>query len=70
LEISKALHGEVKQRGDCVSLKELAISGKDLILLGMEPGKEIGEKLTELLERVLEQPELNKREILLGLIRE
>ena len=46
-------------------LKSLAVTGKDLIAAGMEPGKEIGEKLNELLALVIDQPELNTKEELL-----
>ena len=48
-----------------MSLKNLAISGKDLIEAGMDPGKEIGIKLKEMLELVIENPELNTREELI-----
>lgn len=51
----------------CVSLKTLAVSGKDLITeAGMKPGKELGEVLKELLELVIEDPAMNEREILLA----
>ena len=48
-----------------VSLKDLAVNGKDLIELGHEEGKGIGKALKKLLEIVIDKPELNKREILL-----
>ena len=51
--------------GECTSLKELAISGKDLIKLGMRPGREMGEILMELLADVLTDPGKNDRERLL-----
>ena len=57
---------EIVAAGQCVSLKELAVSGKDLIEVGMEPGKEIGETLRKMLELVIERPELNTKEELLG----
>lgn len=56
---------EILKKEQCVSLKELAVTGKDLIKAGMQPGKEIGETLQQLLEHVLENPEDNKKEILL-----
>lgn len=56
---------EILKKEQCVSLKELAVTGKDLIEAGMQPGKEIGETLQQLLEHVLENPEDNKKEILL-----
>lgn len=55
----------IKDRGDCVDYKGLAIKGKDLIEKGMTPGKEIGKALQHCLELVLEKPECNTREILL-----
>ena len=47
-------------------MKELAVTGKDLIEAGMKPGKEIGDKLSELLALVIEEPELNTKEELLS----
>lgn len=49
----------------CVSLKQLAISGADLIAAGKKPGVELGETLEYLLGQVLEHPEWNEKEILL-----
>ena len=51
-------------------LKDLKISGKDLIEDGMKPGKEMGEILAKLLELVLEEPQRNEREWLIGKSRE
>lgn len=62
---ARRLHKEVVQREDCVSLKQLAVNGKDLIGLGVTPGKEIGAVLEALLEKVLDNPSLNEREKLL-----
>lgn len=61
----EARYREIVEAGQCVSLKELAISGKDLIEAGMEPGKEIGETLKKMLSLVIEHPELNTKEELL-----
>jgi len=58
---------EVLQEKPPVSLKDLAVSGKDLFELGYEEGKEIGEILKKLLRIVIENPELNKKKILLEL---
>ena len=49
----RRLWEEIERDGDCVSLKELAVGGGDLLAAGME-GKEIGETLRRLLELVLE----------------
>ena len=59
---------EILEKEQCVCLKDLAVTGKDLIAAGMKPGKEIGETLERLLEEVLENPEMNKKEILLSKI--
>ena len=56
-------------RKEAVTLKDLAITGSDLIALGMKPGREIGELLHELLELVLENPELNIPEELQSIAR-
>ncbi len=64
------LYREVLVRRDAVTLKDLAISGNDLIAGGMPPGRQIGETLSALLERVLDDPSLNTREILLKLYKE
>ncbi|MDR1318882.1 MAG: HD domain-containing protein [Treponema sp.] len=50
---------------NALSLKSLAVSGRDLIAAGVKPGKTLGIILRELLETVLEDPELNTREKLL-----
>lgn len=62
------LYEEMKAKRQCVSLKELAVTGADLIAAGIAPGKEIGELLQMLLERVLENPECNTREQLLNIL--
>ena len=58
---------EILQKKECVSLKDLAVTGSDLIEDGMQPGKELGEVLNALLEKVIEEPELNTKEQLLAL---
>ena len=59
------LFEEIKEDGDCVSLKQLAVNGGDLLAKGLEKGKQIGDGLMYLLNLVLEKPELNKKDILL-----
>ena len=62
------LYAQILQRQECVSLKTLAVTGSDLIALGMKPGKELGDTLQELLELVLDQPECNTKEYLSQII--
>lgn len=65
IEGVEALYREITAAGQCVTLKDLAVTGKDLIDAGMRPGKEIGETLNSLLELVVESPEMNTKEELL-----
>lgn len=44
-------------KDECVTLRQLAVSGRDLMNLGMRPGVEIGRMLSELLEYVIDNPE-------------
>ncbi|MCD7812942.1 MAG: CCA tRNA nucleotidyltransferase [Lachnospiraceae bacterium] len=61
---------DVKLHGDCLSMKELAISGSDLIADGRKPGPALGVLLRELLSDVLEFPEHNTKSYLLERSRE
>lgn len=67
LEILEEYYKEVVEQGQCVAVKDLAISGKDLIDIGMKPGPELGEMLKILLDKVLDDPELNEKDVLIGL---
>ena len=60
------LYQELLEKGQCVSLKTMAVTGSDLIRIGMSPGRELGEMLQKLLELVLEEPERNTRDFLLA----
>ena len=65
------VYQRILEEKQCVSLKTLAINGKDLIdQTGMKPGKELGEVLNELLELVTEDPARNTREYLLKAAKE
>lgn len=59
------LYRQIVEKKQCTSLKNLAVTGADLIAVGMKPGKELGDTLKELLEYVLDHPEENTKEILL-----
>lgn len=58
----------VREESQCVTAKELAISGKDLIELGMKPSKSMGEMIEWLLDQVVDCPEYNTKEKLLELV--
>ena len=64
----KVIYEDIIARKDCLSLKDLAVTGSDLIAAGMEPGREIGQTLHKLLEVVLDEPECNRKEYLLSLL--
>ena len=64
-EVSQIYDGII-ERSECLSLKELAVNGKDLIEFGIKPGKEIGEILDHFLQMVIENPSLNEKDILLN----
>ncbi|MFO7894781.1 MAG: CCA tRNA nucleotidyltransferase [Longimicrobiales bacterium] len=53
-----------------LSTDDLAISGHDLKALGLEPGPRFKTILESLLDRVMDDPELNRREPLLDVVRE
>ncbi|MBP1756229.1 MAG: cca, partial [Firmicutes bacterium] len=48
----------------------LKVNGRDLIDIGMKPGKEMGVILYDLLTEVLERPSLNERDTLLSMASE
>ena len=68
LEGVKACYEKILEQKQCVSLKTLAVTGRDLIGAGYKPGPYLGELLDEMLEHVLEHPKDNKKEKLLKLI--
>ena len=65
LEEVRLLYGKILEERDCLSLKDLAVNGKDLIEAGMKPGKEIGQVLAAMFSDVIENPEHNDKEYLM-----
>ena len=59
------MYRQIIEKHQCLSLKDLAVNGSDLIARGIQPGKEIGVILHAMLEQVLEDPKLNEKEALL-----
>jgi len=55
--------------GECMSLEKLALTGKDLMEIGITEGPELGEKLQKLLDYVIINPSDNKRDILLNIVK-
>ena len=59
------LYDRIRQEKECVTLKQLAVSGRDLMEAGFASGPGLGEILQYLLELVLEKPEQNRKDRLL-----
>lgn len=57
--------GEILSKNLCFALKDLAVNGEDLINIGINKGKKIGEILNELLSMVIDEELENEREKLL-----
>ena len=49
----RKLYQEALLEEDCVTLRQLAVSGRDLMDLGMKPGREVGSMHSSLLEYVI-----------------
>lgn len=64
------MYAEIMEQKQCLKMSELAVGGKDLIELGVKPGPDMGRILKDLLNRVLDTPELNTREQLLAIVKE
>ena len=70
IDIINGKFQEILEKNQCFSLKDLKVSGKDLINLGIKPGKEIGIILNKLLEEVIENPELNDKDKLMEKVKD
>ena len=65
----RSLIAEIQAENACFSLKDLAVRGNDLMVLGFR-GREIGTMLNHLLELVMEEKLPNEKEALLSRARE
>ncbi|MDR0949593.1 MAG: HD domain-containing protein [Lachnospiraceae bacterium] len=61
LQEIKQIFAQILEQGVCVSKEQLALNGRDLIAMGLQPGRRIGEVLEQLMEYVLEHPEENTK---------
>lgn len=64
LAVWDACYREIREAEECVSLRTLAVNGRDLIAAGLQPGRELGNILKQLLDEVLETPEKNEKDYL------
>ena len=67
LEQIKTILKKIQETKPPLSIKDLKISGKDLLKVGVPKGKIIGEILDYLMEKVLEDENLNNYETLINL---
>ena len=67
IRLLQARIAELREQDMILRVEDLDITGKDLINLGFSKGPKIGEILTELLEEVIDNPELNDKEKLIKL---
>ncbi len=58
---------EIIRDGDCIHLKDMAVTGKELIEAGRKPGPKIGKVLDILFEEVIKNPEHNQKDYLMNL---
>ncbi len=63
-----AMFDKVEVENQCIKLSDMAINGKDLIELGVSPGKEMGAILKALFEKVLDDPGYNDKEKLKAMV--
>ena len=55
---------------DCVTLKQMVITGRDLMMEGIPAGPGLGEVLSKLLDLVIEDPKRNEKTWLLAKAKE
>ncbi len=67
---AEVLFSEILDRGEALSISQLAVNGNDLKSLGISQGRQMGDVLQRLLEAVLRCPESNSRETLLAIASE
>ncbi len=65
IERNKSDYEEIIAKKECVTLKDLAVTGRDLINAGMQAGPALGEVLDQMLKDVIEEPDHNNKEYLL-----
>ena len=69
LDKLESIYDEIVSAKECVCMKDLAVCGRDLIDLGVKPGPAMGAILDELLSKVIDEPSLNNREVLLDMVK-
>lgn len=63
----RQIYNEIKMDNQCLSLKNLAVNGCDLLALGFLQGRELGDVLERLLAMAINEPGMNDKDRLLKL---
>ncbi len=65
IEQLRVLYETILEKKQCINIKDLAVSGRDLMAAGISPGPEMGRILEAMLDDVLDDPEHNDKKYLL-----
>lgn len=65
LSEAKRIFREIREKQEPVNIRDLAVTGNDIIALGVQSGPAVGKILNDLLELVMEDPAKNNRKLLL-----
>lgn len=65
LDRIESIYKELLKANSCLRLRDLAVNGRDLLGLGFHEGREIGGVLGILFEKVIEDPSLNDKAVLM-----
>ena len=66
LDQLREIYAGIVERGDCLSLRDMAVKGADILAAGVKPGRKVGDILAQMLDDVLDVPEHNNKEYLMG----
>lgn len=70
INVFESVYYEILEKKDCVTKKDLMISGRDLIDIGIKQGPEIGEVIDILFKEVVDEPTKNDKEYLINRAKE
>lgn len=70
IDFLRDIYEEIIEEDQCFSLKDLALNGNDVISIGVNRGRQVGEVLNILLDEVMDNPKLNNKEDLTRMVNE
>lgn len=65
LAYERSLGREIREKNECISLRDMAVTGQDLMDAGIPRGPEVGRVLGSMFEEVLREPAHNERAYLM-----